>query len=105
MSDQLGKLLSLLNGFARIEPVLLCIHVAKRGPGSVRPAVHPATLLALDGGRAARLAGPGLGAAAQTGQHRFGIAGILVGHLLDMRFTGEGLREDFSTNSIGGSLE
>jgi hypothetical protein len=30
---------------------------------------------------------------------------MIVGHLLDMRFTGEGLREDFSTSSIGGTLE
>ena len=73
LAHQVGDLSTLGDGFPGVEPMLHRIFVAARSPRSRCAAMHPATLLSLNGGRSAWLAGTGSGAAARARNHRSSI--------------------------------
>jgi hypothetical protein len=87
------------------KTVLERVLVVFGGSGPRCAAMHPATFFSVYGRRFARATFSGFGSAALAGQHRNGVAWMIVGHLLDLRLARVALRGASSKVFIANSVE
>jgi hypothetical protein len=97
--------LPLFDRFLRKQTVLERVLVFFGRSGSRCAAMHPATFFTVYGRRLAGAAFSGFGSTALTGQHRNGVAWMIVGHLLDLRLAGVALCGASSKVFIGATFE